>query len=143
MAAMPCPRAATSTEGPPPPAGGTPGVTDRRPVVLASANPKKAAELADLVGDRLDLVPRPPEVPEVVEDADTFVGNARLKAEALVRATGLAALADEPVEVTGVGFIRGKETDRIAAPVAELRRCGVDAAETDETETTDNDGEQE
>ena len=44
----------------------------------------------------------------------------------------LAALADEPVEVTGVGFIRGKETDRIAAPVAELRRCGVDAAETDD-----------
>ncbi len=44
----------------------------------------------------------------------------------------LAALADEPVEVTGVGFIRGKETDRIAAPVAELQRCGVDAAETDD-----------
>ncbi|WCO69144.1 3-phosphoshikimate 1-carboxyvinyltransferase [Iamia majanohamensis] len=44
----------------------------------------------------------------------------------------LAALADEPVEVTGVGFIRGKETDRIAAPVTELRRCGVDAAETDD-----------
>ncbi len=44
----------------------------------------------------------------------------------------LAALADDPVEVTGVGFIRGKETDRIAAPVAELRRCGVDAAETDD-----------
>ena len=44
----------------------------------------------------------------------------------------VAALADDPVEVTGVGFIRGKETDRIAAPVAELRRCGVDASETDD-----------
>lgn len=44
----------------------------------------------------------------------------------------VAVLADEPVEVTGVGFIRGKETDRIAAPVAELRRCGVDASETDD-----------
>lgn len=44
----------------------------------------------------------------------------------------VAALADDPVEVTGVGFIRGKETDRIAASVAELRRCGVDAAETDD-----------
>lgn len=44
----------------------------------------------------------------------------------------LAALAEEPVEVTGVGFIRDKETDRIAAPVAELRRCGVDAVETDD-----------
>lgn len=42
----------------------------------------------------------------------------------------LAAFADGPVEVTGVGFIRGKETDRIAASVAELRRIGVDAEET-------------
>ena len=67
-----------------------------RTVVLASANPKKAAEIADILGDKIDLVPRPPEkVPEVVQDADTFVGNARLKAEALVGATGLAALADD------------------------------------------------
>ncbi|HMJ78458.1 MAG TPA: 3-phosphoshikimate 1-carboxyvinyltransferase [Iamia sp.] len=42
----------------------------------------------------------------------------------------LGAFADGPVEVTGVGFIRGKETDRIAASVAELRRLGVDAEET-------------
>jgi 3-phosphoshikimate 1-carboxyvinyltransferase len=44
----------------------------------------------------------------------------------------LGAFADGPVEVTGVGFIRGKETDRIAASVAELRRIGVDAEETDD-----------
>ncbi len=42
----------------------------------------------------------------------------------------LGAFADGPVEVTGVGFIRGKETGRIAASVAELRRVGVDAEET-------------
>ncbi len=41
----------------------------------------------------------------------------------------LAAFADGPTEVTGVGFIRGKETDRIAASVAELRRLGVPAEE--------------
>ncbi|QYG95511.1 3-phosphoshikimate 1-carboxyvinyltransferase [Iamia sp. SCSIO 61187] len=44
----------------------------------------------------------------------------------------LAAFADGPVEVAGVGFIRGKETDRIAASVAELRRIGVAADETDD-----------
>lgn len=44
----------------------------------------------------------------------------------------LAAFAGERVEVTGVGFIRGKETDRIAASVAELRRVGADAVETDD-----------
>lgn len=44
----------------------------------------------------------------------------------------VAAFAAEPVEVTGVGFIRGKETDRIAASVAELRRIGARATETDD-----------
>ena len=63
-------------------------------VVLASANPKKAAELPPSSAT-VPLVPRPPEVPEVVEDADTFEGNARLKAAALAAATGLVALADD------------------------------------------------
>jgi len=34
--------------------------------------------------------------------------------------------------VTGIGFIRRKETDRIAAVVTELRRCGIEADETDD-----------
>ena len=37
-----------------------------------------------------------------------------------------------PTEVTGIGFIRRKETDRIAAVVTELQRCGIDATETDD-----------
>jgi 3-phosphoshikimate 1-carboxyvinyltransferase len=41
----------------------------------------------------------------------------------------VAAFASTPTRVTGIGFIRRKETDRIAAVVAELRRCGVDASE--------------
>jgi XTP/dITP diphosphohydrolase len=64
-------------------------------VVLASANPKKAAELRELLGTAFDLVPRPAEVPEVVEDGATFEANARLKAVALAAATGLTALADD------------------------------------------------
>ncbi len=39
----------------------------------------------------------------------------------------VAAVADNPTRVTGIGFIRAKETDRIAAVVSELRRCGIDA----------------
>ncbi|QXC62764.1 RdgB/HAM1 family non-canonical purine NTP pyrophosphatase [Aquihabitans sp. G128] len=64
-------------------------------MVLASANPKKVAELREILDHEIDLVPRPPEVPEVVEDADTFVGNARLKAAALLAATGIASVADD------------------------------------------------
>ncbi len=44
----------------------------------------------------------------------------------------VAAFADGPTTVRGIGFIRGKETDRIAAPVTELRRCGIDAEEIDD-----------
>lgn len=39
----------------------------------------------------------------------------------------VAPFADSPTKVTGIGFIRGKETDRIAAVVAELARLGIDA----------------
>lgn len=39
----------------------------------------------------------------------------------------VAPFAATVTEVTGVGFIRAKETDRLAMTVRELRRCGVDA----------------
>ncbi|MFP5326954.1 MAG: 3-phosphoshikimate 1-carboxyvinyltransferase [Acidimicrobiia bacterium] len=41
----------------------------------------------------------------------------------------IAPLASSPTRVTGIGFIRRKETDRIAAVVAELHRCGVTVEE--------------
>ena len=41
----------------------------------------------------------------------------------------VAALAEGPTAVRGIGFVRGKESDRIAAVVAELRRCGAEARE--------------
>jgi 3-phosphoshikimate 1-carboxyvinyltransferase len=41
----------------------------------------------------------------------------------------VAPFAEGPVRATGIGFIRAKETDRLAAVVTELRRCGVDAVE--------------
>lgn len=44
----------------------------------------------------------------------------------------VAAFADSPSRVSGIGFIREKESDRVAGPVAELRRAGVDAEEFDD-----------
>ncbi len=44
----------------------------------------------------------------------------------------VAALAETPTRVRGIGFIRSKESDRIAAVVAELARCGVEAREFDD-----------
>lgn len=62
--------------------------------VLASANKDKAAEIAAIL-DGFDLVPRPDDVPDVDETGDTLEENARLKAWALVNATGMAAVADD------------------------------------------------
>jgi 3-phosphoshikimate 1-carboxyvinyltransferase len=41
----------------------------------------------------------------------------------------VAVFASSPTRVRGISFVRGKETDRIAAVVHELRRCGIDAVE--------------
>ncbi|WP_305786317.1 3-phosphoshikimate 1-carboxyvinyltransferase [Symbioplanes lichenis] len=44
----------------------------------------------------------------------------------------VAVFADSPTRVRGIGFIRGKETDRVGAVVTELRRAGIDATEDDD-----------
>jgi 3-phosphoshikimate 1-carboxyvinyltransferase len=41
----------------------------------------------------------------------------------------VAAFADGPSRITGIGFTRGKETDRVGNVVAELRRLGLEADE--------------
>jgi XTP/dITP diphosphohydrolase len=67
-------------------------------LVLASANPDKAAEirsiLAGAMGD-LDLSPRPDTIADVDETGVTLLENARLKAAAIAAATGEAAVADD------------------------------------------------
>jgi 3-phosphoshikimate 1-carboxyvinyltransferase len=44
----------------------------------------------------------------------------------------VAALADSPSRIRGVGFIRGKESDRLGDLANELRTAGVDISETDD-----------
>jgi XTP/dITP diphosphohydrolase len=68
---------------------------ERLQLVCASANPDKVAEIAAILAGVVQLVPRPSDVPEVVEDADTLTGNARLKAAAICAATGLPAVSDD------------------------------------------------
>lgn len=87
-------------------------------LVLATANPHKAAEIRSILaaaGVEVELVPRPDEVPDVVEDAPTLEGNARLKAEALAAATGLPALADDTgLEVDALDGAPGVHSARYA-----------------------------
>jgi XTP/dITP diphosphohydrolase len=86
-------------------------------LVLASANPHKAAEIAAVLSAvmEVDLVPRPDHVPDVVEDGETLLDNARLKARALVAATGEAAVADDTgLEVDALGGAPGVYSARYA-----------------------------
>jgi XTP/dITP diphosphohydrolase len=86
-------------------------------LVLASANPDKVAEIAAVLSGALEveLVPRPDSVPDVVEDGETLLDNARLKARALVAATGLAAVADDTgLEVDALGGAPGVYSARYA-----------------------------
>jgi XTP/dITP diphosphohydrolase len=86
-------------------------------LVLASANPDKVKEIVAVLSASLpvELLPRPADVPDVVEDADTLLGNARLKARALVAATGAAAVADDTgLEVDALGGAPGVYSARYA-----------------------------
>ena len=84
-------------------------------LVCASANPDKVAEIAAILGPAVELVPRPADVREVVEDADTLEGNARLKARAIAVVTGQPALADDTgLEVAALGGAPGVYAARYA-----------------------------
>jgi XTP/dITP diphosphohydrolase len=67
-------------------------------LVLASANPDKAAEISAILTAAvpgLDLVARPADLADVDETGATLLENARLKAAAIAAATGEAAVADD------------------------------------------------
>lgn len=91
-------------------------------LVLATSNRDKAAEMADLLaGLPLQLRTRSdyPDLPAVEETADSFAGNALLKAEAICRTTGLAALADDSgLCVDALGGAPGVRSSRYAGPLA-------------------------
>ena len=87
-------------------------------LVLATANPDKAQELAALL-EGFDVVPRPAGLPDVEETEDTLEGNARLKALAVLAATGQAAVADDTgLEVEALGGRPGVFAARYAGPDA-------------------------
>ena len=92
-----------------------------RPLVFATRNPGKLVELRQLLPD-VDVVGIEEaaarlghEIPEVDEDADTFIGNAVKKAREVSRATGFPALADDSgLEVDALGGAPGVWSARYA-----------------------------
>jgi XTP/dITP diphosphohydrolase len=87
-------------------------------LVLATANPHKAVEIAALL-EGFEVVPRPGGLGDVDETDDTLEGNARLKARAVVAATGEAAVADDTgLEVAAMGGRPGVWSARYAGESA-------------------------
>jgi XTP/dITP diphosphohydrolase len=92
-----------------------------RPLVFATRNRGKLVELRQLLpgvdvlsideaSERLGIT-----IPDVVEDADTFAGNASKKAREVAQATGLPALADDSgLEVDALGGAPGVYSARFA-----------------------------
>lgn len=88
-----------------------------KPVVVASGNPGKLRELADLLAGA-GLEPRPQSdfgVAPAPEEARTFVENALTKARHAARASGLPAIADDSgLEVDALGGKPGILSARFA-----------------------------
>jgi len=88
-------------------------------LLLATSNPHKLDEVSAILAplgvavrglDTLPIVPAEP-----VEDADTFEGNARLKATGYAQATGLRCLADDSgLEVDALQGAPGVRSARYA-----------------------------
>jgi len=88
-----------------------------RKLVFATRNPGKVVELCALVaGLPLEILSaRDLDLPDVVEDGDTFASNAAKKALEVSRATGLPALADDSgLEVEALGGAPGVHSARYA-----------------------------
>lgn len=89
-------------------------------LVAATANPNKLTEISDILAPDVTLLPRPPEVGEVIEDQDTLEGNARLKAVAIATAAQLPAVADDTgLEVDALEGAPGVWSARYAGPDAD------------------------
>ncbi len=82
-------------------------------LVAATANRHKLMEIAAILGSAVELLPRPADLGEVVEDGDTLEANARLKAAAVCGHTGRAAVADDTgLEVAALGGAPGVRSAR-------------------------------
>lgn len=86
-------------------------------ITLASRNDGKRRELERLAAGALRLELLPGDAPEVVEDGDTYLANARKKAETIARFTGGLALADDSgLEVDALEGAPGVYSARYGGP---------------------------
>ncbi len=92
-------------------------------LVMASANPHKAVEIAQVLLEAMpnvEVVPRPSDLGDVAEDGSTLAENALIKARFVSGAAGEPAIADDTgLEVDALGGAPGVHSARYAGPQAD------------------------
>jgi XTP/dITP diphosphohydrolase len=84
-----------------------------REIVIASKNKGKIREIRQIYADLPVSIVEHPDLPDVVEDGDSFSANARKKAVEIARHTGKWALADDSgLEVDALGGAPGIHSAR-------------------------------
>mgnify|MGYP001334125062 CR=1 FL=1 len=88
-------------------------------LVIASANPDKVAEISIVLEGLAVLIPRPEDMPDVIEDGDDLEDNARLKAVAVCEFSGKPSVADDTgLEIDALEGAPGVYSARFAGPDA-------------------------
>ncbi len=90
---------------------------EKQKLILASNNRHKIDELSAMLGGKYEVLSMREAGfnAEIVEDGDTFEENARIKAETVMRATGLLTLADDSgLAVDALGGAPGVHSARYA-----------------------------
>ena len=87
-------------------------------LVMASANPHKAVEIAAVLAEAManvEIMPRPSGLGDVAEDGETLADNALIKARFVCAAAGEAAIADDTgLEVDALDGAPGVHSARYA-----------------------------
>lgn len=100
-------------------------IMDPRRVVLATRNLDKVAEIREILkGEPLELLSLAdfPGTERIEENGETFMANARKKAQACFRVTGMVSLADDSgLEVDVLGGAPGILSSRFAGEGATYR----------------------
>ena len=92
-------------------------IAPKQKLILASNNAHKIQELSAMLGGKYDVLSMRDAgfTDEIIEDGETFEENARIKAEAVMRATGYLTLADDSgLSVDALGGAPGVHSARYA-----------------------------
>ena len=92
-------------------------IAPKQKLILASNNAHKIQELSAMLGGKYDVLSMRDTgfTDEIIEDGETFEENARIKAEAVMRATGYLTLADDSgLSVDALGGAPGVHSARYA-----------------------------